>query len=62
MHILLGAFVGLILAAGVALASLGYGIACARRKKRVLWPWVIPLWLATAFGFVSGLVQLWSWR
>jgi hypothetical protein len=54
---ILWAFGGLILAGGFALAALGYGIACARQRKRALF-WVVPLWLAAAFGLAAGIVQL----
>jgi hypothetical protein len=54
---ILWTFAGLIAAACIGLVSLGFGIACARWRKRVLF-WVVPLWLAAAFGVVAGLVQL----
>lgn len=54
---ILWAFGGLIIAACISLISLGYGTACARERKRVLF-WVVPLWLAVAFGLITGLVQL----
>lgn len=54
---LLWALAGLIVAGCIALVSLGYGMACARERKRVLF-WVVPLWLAAACGAISGLIQL----
>ncbi len=53
-------FVGLALAACIALVSLVYGILCARERKQVLF-WVVPLGLAAAFGVVAGLIQLILW-
>jgi hypothetical protein len=54
---ILWTFGGLIVAASIAVASLGFGIACARQRKRALF-WVVPLWLAASFGLVAGLMQL----
>jgi hypothetical protein len=59
-RVILWALGGVIVAGCIALVSLGYGIACARKWKRVLF-WVIPLWLAAAYGLIVGVAQVTLW-
>jgi hypothetical protein len=60
VRVIVWTFAGLVLAACIGLISLGYGMACARERKRVLF-WVVPLGLAAAFGLIAGLIQLTLW-
>lgn len=57
---ILWALGGWIVAGGIALVSLGFGMSCARERKRVLF-WVVPLWLAAAYGLIAGVAQLTLW-